>query len=283
MRPDHDCRIRYRAICHNPDSICGLFPLCFAISAAGNLLGTSLSGSEFRIEHSANGIAIGIAFGIAVWISFGSVDRSASGSAGGIASGLAFGIAFGISFTRIFYRVVHLPFVWPRIRRRWYPCHPVAWDDLCSVPFPGLDRLLVDYAEEAPESGRAEIERLISSYPSQRMMALRAGVRLLARQASKTPNSAILDEIVAALPEGGKGFLTQTGKLRTDVHEIATLQSRLDTIDRPVLREPFAKLLCSEIENFRGRISGLYEPLATEFRVAADQWLEIAEKQLREA
>jgi hypothetical protein len=85
------------------------------------------------------------------------------------------------------------------------------------------------------------------------------------------------------LPEGEKGFLAQTGKLRAAVLEIATLQSRLDTIDRPVLREPFARLLCKEIENFRGRISGLYEPLATEFRAAADQWLMIAEKQLRKA
>jgi hypothetical protein len=166
----------------------------------------------------------------------------------------------------------------PSIRRR----NPVAWDDLCSVPFPGLDHLLVDYAEKVPESGVAEIERLISSYPSQRMMALRARVRLLAHQAGKTVNLAILDEILAPLPEGERGFLAQTGKLRAAVHEIATLQSRLDTFDRPVFREPYAKLLCKEIENFRGRISGFHEPLATEFRTAADQWLKIAEKQLLE-
>ena len=59
---------------------------------------------------------------------------------------------------------------------------------------------------------RTQIERLISSYPSQRMMALRARVRLLARQAGKTANLAILDEIVAALPKGEKGFLAKTGQ-----------------------------------------------------------------------
>ena len=141
----------------------------------------------------------------------------------------------------------------------------------------------MDYAEKVPESGVAEIERLISRYPSQRASALRARVRLLAHKAGETANLAILDDIVAALPEGEKGFLAQTGKLRADVHEIATLQSRLDTIDRPVFREPLAKLLFREIENFRHRIGGLHEPLATEFRTAADQWLKIAEKQLREA
>jgi hypothetical protein len=108
-------------------------------------------------------------------------------------------------------------------------------------------------------------------------------VRLLAHKAGETANLAILDDIVAALPEGGKGFLAQTGKLRAGVHEIATRQSRLDANDRPVFREPFAELVFKEIENFRHRIGGFYEPLATEFRTAADQWLKIAEKQLREA
>ena len=140
----------------------------------------------------------------------------------------------------------------------------------------------MDYAEKVPGSGEAEIERLISRY-YQRTMALRARVRLVARQAGKTPNLASLDEIVAALPKGEKGFLAQTGQLCAAVHDVATLQSRLDVIDRPVLCEPFAQLLCKEIENFRHRIGGFKEPLATEFRAAADQWLKIAEKQLRKA
>jgi AAA domain len=131
--------------------------------------------------------------------------------------------------------------------------------------------------------GYAEIERLISSDPSQQVLALSDQVRLLAQQAGETANLAILDEILAPLPEGEKGFLAQTGKLRGAVHEIVTLQSRLDTIDRPVLRKPLAELLCKEIENFRHRIVGFDEPLATEFRTAADQWLKIAGKQLREA
>jgi hypothetical protein len=102
----------------------------------------------------------------------------------------------------------------------------------------------VDYAEKVPESGVAEIERLISSYPSQWIMALCARVRLLARQAGKTANLGILDEIVAALPKGEKGFLAQIGQLCAAVHDVATLQRRLDVIDRPVLRDCAAKAAC---------------------------------------
>jgi hypothetical protein len=231
------------------------------------IVGGIVSGISFRI----GGMAVGIAAAMALAI------------AGGIPFGIALGIGFAVSSTRIYYHLAHPLFIWPRLHGRWYTNHPVAWDDLCSVPFPGLDRLLVDYAEKAPESGSAEIERLISHYPSQRVMALRARVRLLARQAGKTEDLIFLDEIVAALPEGKKGFLAQTSQLRAAVHEIVTLQSRLNTIDRPVLRELFAQLLCKEIENFRHRIGGFYEPLASEFRRAADQWLEIAKRQLREA
>src|SRR5208282_1211787 len=271
-------------------------PYVLAISAASYWLVSSLNGSKFQIEDLVVRIVLGIIFGM-IWGVLGGVDGVALGIVGGIAiagalalgfsggivSGIAIEIAFGISWTRIYYQLVHLPFVWPRLHPRWYPHHPVAWDHLCGVSFLGLDQLLVEYAEKEPESALAEIERLISSYPSQRMMALRARVRLLARRAGKTENLAILDEILAPLPEGEKGYLAQTGKLRAAVHEIATLQSRLDVIQRPVVREPYAKLLCKEIENFRDRIGGFYEPLATEFRVAADHWLKIAEKQLREA
>ena len=121
---------------------------------------------------------------------------------------LAFFIGSLISSTRIYYQLVHPLFVRPNPPADWYPRHPVAWDDLCSVPFLGLDQLLADYAEKVPEFGSAEIERLISSYPSQRRMAIRASVRLLARRAGKAANLAILDEIIA--PDGAiQGALHQ--------------------------------------------------------------------------
>ena len=67
------------------------------------------------------------------------------------------------------------------------------------------------------------------------------------------------------------------------VGEIVHLQARLDAVDRPVLREPLARTLRAEIENFQHRVSGFHEPLASEFRAAAGKWLEIADRQLREA
>ena len=191
-------------------------------------------------------------------------------------------IAFGIALVRAYYQPLHFAFIWRALQAHWYRFHPVAWDDLCSLPFPGLHRLLVAYAGISPEAGKAEIERLISSYPSQRMQALRARIILLAREAGAQQDLARLDAIVASLPEGDTGFLAQSSQLREMVGAIAAQQRQLDTIDRPVLRQPYAALLVKEIESFRGRISGFREPLVSEFRTAAEKWLAIAQHQLSE-
>jgi hypothetical protein len=143
--------------------------------------------------------------------------------------------------------------------------------------------LLVAYAEHAPEAGPAEIERLIDTYPSQRMTALCARTRLIARHAGQSSDLTELGNVVAALPEGEKGFLRETSRLRGMVGEIVHLQARLDAVDRPVFREPLARLRRTEIENFQHRVSGFHEPLASEFRAAAAQWLAIADRQLQEA
>jgi len=165
------------------------------------------------------------------------------------------------------------------VQARWYPTHPVAWDDLCSVPFPRLDRLLVAYAEQVPQAGLSEIERLIDSYPSQRMAALRARTTLLARAAAQRPSLARLHEALAGLPEGSKGFLADIPRLRGFVAEVAAQQRQLDLVPRPVFREPLAHLLRVQIENFIGNVAGMREPLASEFRAAARQWLVIADRQ----
>jgi AAA ATPase domain len=251
----------------------------------------------------AAGIAIGIAFGtdggvpigIITGIALGIIVAMASVFSGGmmaggiavgidfgIAGGIAVGIAAGIAVLRAYYQPLHLWFVWPALQARWYRFHPVAWDDLCSLHFPGLHRLLVAYADVSPEAGNAEIERLISSYPSQRMQALRARTILLAREAGAQRDLTRLDAIVGGLPEGDRGFLAQTSQVREMVSAIAASQSRLDTIDRAFMREPYASLLVKEIENFQGRVSGFHEPLASEFPAAADNWLGIAERQLSE-
>jgi len=197
--------------------------------------------------------------------------------------GITFEIAFLIGVFRLYYYPLFFWLSWPKPLGRLYRFHPVSWDDLCRVPFPGLDRLLVAYAEYAPETGKQEIERLIQSYPSQSRAALKARTILLARQAAHEKNLTKLETLLTPLPEGKKGFLTQTPRLREMVGEIAGIQRRLHTVNRPVLREPIAQMLRERIENFRYQIGDFQEPLASEFRQAATHWLEIAQKQVQEA
>jgi len=259
----------------------------------------------------AYGVASGIAFGIAVGVAVGIADEIIAGITGGIASGtgdgivggivvgilggitvgiaggillgIAVAVAWGIGLFRTYYLVLHLPMVWPRPRAAWYWLHPVAWDDVCLAPFPGLYRLLVAYAEAHPAAGEAEIRRLIDEYPSQRGSALRAQTILRVRESAQVARLSDLPAIVALFPEVEWGYLGQTHHLREMVAEIARLQTRLDTLPRPFFREPVARALVGEVRGFEAQVAGLYEPLASEFRAAAANWLKIAEGQLKEA
>jgi hypothetical protein len=270
-----------------------------AVGIAGGIAGAIALGIAVGIDlETAEGIAGAIAFGIAVGIALGTAGGIAGavgitegimfgfglGTAGGVLfgiAGIAFGIAVGITLLRAYYQPMHVWFIWPAVQARWYRFHPVAWDDLCLLPFPGLHRLLVAYFELSPEAGFAEIVRLIS-YSSQHMQVFRAETTALARIAGEERDLSRIDERVAALPSGAKGFLAQTPRVQKMVGEIAGLQRRLDAIDRPVLREPYATVVVKEIENFRGRVAGFPEPLGSEFRDAADRWLLVAQRQLRE-
>jgi hypothetical protein len=154
---------------------------------------------------------------------------------------------------------------------------------MCAVPFARLDQLLLAYAEHEPAAADAEIDRLATSYPSQRTAALRARIALVARAAKCEADLTQLAFIVDRLPEAQSGLLSAAPRIRSDVSQISRLQIRLNTVDRPFLREPVAGMLCREIESFRQRVIGAAEPFASEFRAAADQWLRIAERQLSEA
>src|SRR6516225_913585 len=106
---------------------------------------------------------------------------------------------------------------------------------------------------------------------------------LLAREMGRAANLAMLDVDAARLPEGKRGFLAEVPKLRGMIAEIAGQQRRLDTVHRPFLREPLARGLRTQIENFRHQIAGFRQPLASEFRAAAAQWLIVAERQWHDA
>jgi hypothetical protein len=242
----------------------------------GITLGIAVGVAEETVVGGARGITLGIAGGLAV--------GAAVGIAAGIASGAAFGIFGGLSFLffifRLYYYPYHLALTWTKPDRLMYSIHPVAWDDLCPIPFIGLHNLLVKYAEKKPEEGLDEIERLINNYPSQQMQALLAKVVLLARVSGRSSDLIRLNEMVAELPKGEKGFLAQTAQAREWVSEIILTQTFLNTINRPSFQEPVAQLLCSRIDNFRHSVARFHKVLAREFRAAANRWFEIAERQL---
>jgi len=220
-------------------------------------------------------IAGGIAVVIAGVIVFGILDGISVGIAGVIVGG----IAAGIASLRVYYLLVHPFFLWPRLRGRAYPLHPVAWDDLCSLPFPGLSRLLVAYAEVNLEGAQAEIERLITSYPSQRAEALRARVTLLARESARIASLRELASVAARMPHGAEVLLEQSRQVGEALHEIAKEQIRFGANSRPVVREALAVSLLRQIESVRYRISGFRQPLAREFGIAALAWEKLARSQ----
>lgn len=198
-----------------------------------------------------------------------------------------FGLVVSAFALRAYYLPVHAFFFLPRLRAKAYPYHPVAWDDLCPIPFPGLDRLLAAYAEQSPSEGQAEIERLITSYRSQSRLALYAQIRLIARNAGRASNLADLGELLHAFPISEPFPLkmhdhlwSETRDVRNWVREISQRQMRLDQNQRSIIREPWATAVYAEVENFQHRIAALHEPLRTEFYHAAERWKEVAKRQL---
>jgi energy-coupling factor transporter ATP-binding protein EcfA2 len=254
------------------------FKLFIGSLILGCSLGLAYSLSISRASNLTGGIPSGLALGLA----FSLVVGFTSGL-NNLPRGLVVGLAFGIAYVVVFLRLYYLPFHWlwlSTLKAEFYRLHPVAWDEVCLLPFPGLDRLLISYTEYEPAIGERELDRLIDEYPSQSQMALRARAILVARRAASAVDLARLDEILTSLPEGKKSFLADTPEFRRRAHEICALQTRLDTLDRPFLREPFAALLVKEIETFEQQIAGFKPPLSIEFRKAARQWLVIARRQL---
>lgn len=141
------------------------------------------------------------------------------------------------------------------------------------------------YTDELPESSEDFKEAPIRerTNPVTLPDASQKQVILLAQKLKDVKDLTLLADIVTQLPEGEEGFLVQTSRLREMVGEIAKIQMQLNTVDDPVLRGPIAKMLRERIENFRNQVADFSEPLASEFRQAAIQLLEIAKKQVHEA
>jgi hypothetical protein len=258
-------------------------PGSIAFGIAGGIALGIAFGIAFGIAVGiAIGIAVGIAFGIACGIVFGIIFGIVFGIADGLAVGIAVGIVFGIVSPRLYYYPVHLLLTWPRARLRWFDYHPAIWDEMCGAPYKGLHRLLVAKAMADPSVGNRHIDYLIDHYPAQRMEALTARTVLGIRRMAEVARLGELGAIAARLPEGSKGFLNKTAAIRQAIEEISQEQIRLDAIDRPAFREPFAKLVREKIQSFYERVNGYPEPFRTEYRAAALQWLGIAEHHLEQ-
>jgi hypothetical protein len=253
--------------------------------AVGTVAGT-VQGLGVGIAEAVGSVtALGVAGVMARGVGFGFTGALAFGVLVypiWIAGGICGGVAGAIAIVRAYYYPWHLMLLALGPTATAYRRHPAAWDDVCLLPFVGLNRFLLALWDADPKIGEQEIERLISSYPSQRMEALRARVAVIARQAGASYHLARLDDIVNRMPEGEKRFLAETPRVREMVAGIAEAQRRVDSVDRPFLREPYAEALVSKIEAFHGQIGGFHEPLASEFRNAADAWLKRAQAQLEQ-
>jgi hypothetical protein len=286
-----------------------------AVSLAVGLSVGLVGGLVFGLgDGLVDRLAFGLAFGLAVGLAGDLVDSLALGFAvvlglvatfavgltagAGVSLGIgvvaSFGVAFsyaigvGLGLTRVYYLPLHFLWLLPVPHGRIYRWHPVAWDDVCGIAFPRLDRLLIAFVDTDAIAARCEIDRLIrgpslDGPPAQQHAARSARTTLLAREAATQTRLSRLSECVDALPEGDRGFLTQTAVVREQVDRISRLQTDMDAADRPIFREPAAHLLRTEIDNFRLRVAGYHAPLASEFGKAAEAWLKIADQQWQDA
>jgi hypothetical protein len=117
-----------------------------------------------------------------------------------------------------------------------------------------------------------EIRRLISELPAQKAIALRVLVRLRARGAARITNLTELSRLLSDLPEGDRGIFAQTRRLRELAEEIQQQQRRVDATNRSYFREIETRNLISQIKGFQGAVSGMREPLASDFLRAAEAW-----------
>ncbi len=142
-----------------------------------------------------------------------------------------------------------------------------------------------NYFELQPIQAEAEIERLISTYPSQRSSALKARCRVVARKSGNVVALGELANLMSQLPRGNQRFLAQVPDVADRVLAITALQERLLKLpaNMPAHRLRYAKLVCEAIISFRNQIAGFAEPLASEFRTAAEHWLKLANGQLDDA
>jgi hypothetical protein len=185
-------------------------------------------------------------------------------------AGVVLGISFGLTVLRAYY----LPLHWTLRMLFWldpgtgaYKLHPIYWDEVCPLPFPGVHRLLVARAAGPPTRGAREISRLLASCPSQRYEAALARTILIAREARRCTELGDLEHMGRSLPTGAKRLLPQVRRIRRLLRGIVVAQRSASGPEAG--RRAVAKFL-REARAWK-------EPLASEFSRAAETWLSLPE------
>jgi hypothetical protein len=256
-----------------------------SLGAAGGFATGVASGIMVQIGIQNTGRVFGIGVGIGVLIVAGAIGTQILTMRGetwivgdGIATGITSGIAFLLTFFRLYYAPLHLVFLWPKLQGRLYPWHPVAWDDVCLFRWPGLHRLLVAFTEHDRLLGWRELARLTDHNRLQRAEVLRAVTILFIREAGSLADLREIDRVLAPLPEGARGYLSQVPRVRELARNVCHEAEQLALSDRALLREVHAGRLSQRIAEFREQVAGLTEPLASELRKAGAAWLARAEE-----
>ncbi len=199
----------------------------------------------------------------------------------GAVVGLACGLATLLMVQRAYLWPLHWVATYPgRDARRWYRLHPVAWDDVCDLPFPGFARLLIAYAEQVPAAGAAELARLLASVPQRWPDALRAHTALSVRAAAAETDLSQLPRRLAILHPTACGDAAHRALLAEWIAQIARQQTRLHALERPTVRLHQARLLHASILALDEKLAALPETLAAELKAAASRWSAQAQAQV---
>lgn len=207
-----------------------------------------------------------------------SIAGLTAGLLGGAAAGMVAAAIAAFCGIRAYYVLLHPFFVWPQPRGNAYRRHPAAWDDLCSLPFPRLERLLLCYATVDPQMAGAEIERLIAAEGPHKEAALRTRIALLLGAAAHIGRLAELQQLAWDLPDANSVKSVDLVPLKDALEKMLSNNARRDHVALlPFLQHEITDLLKQRIETVRQWSLRTPAVIAQAARVAADRWLELAE------
>jgi len=236
--------------------------------AAGIAFGFSTSSAHGRQLNWVTGVYLSGVFGLAGIIAGSFVW----GSRHGTVFGLSLTIASVICILRAYYLPIHAAFLW-LFHSAPFSRHPAAWDEMCSVPFADLDRLLVSYFSHQPLAAQSEINKLLTG-TAQHKQAVRACIRIVVEKASKCANLSELAHIADTHLTGPTNLQSE----RALLNEISAKQNSVTRAFTSAEKIRAAEALCDRLESFP--VDEFPEFIRDEVLHALEHWKAIAERQL---